>query len=104
MKKFFNLIIVLSIVLAGSLSSVNAQVVVKVKPNRPNKVAVVKPKAPGKGHVWIDGHWKWNAKQNKYVWRKGHWVKKKRGHRWVAGHWVNAPKGHKWVPGHWARA
>jgi len=81
--------------------SATSQVVVKVIPTRP-KVIVSHPAKANPGHVWIDGHWQWRKKENKYVWIKCHWVKPNRpGSVWIHGHWVDTPKGHKYVPGYW---
>ncbi len=97
------LIGILSFVLCfvGTFESA-AQVVVKVKPNKP-KVVVMKPAKANPGHVWIDGHWKWDKPSHQYIWVKGHWIKEKKGHTWVPGHWKSAPSGHEWVPGHWKK-
>jgi len=72
------------------------------KPARPPKVLVSTnvPK-PGPSYVWIDGHYSWNSRTGKYVWKKGHWVKGKHGKKWVPGHWVKTHRGQKWVNGHW---
>lgn len=77
-----------------------SQVVVKVRPARP-KVIVKKPARAKRNHVWVDGHWVYNKRQGKYVWRKGHYMKKRPGKVWVKGHWKKVPGGEKWVPGHW---
>lgn len=92
-----------SFLLTGVVDSASAQVVVVVKPNPPAR-RVHKPARAMKGHTWIGGHWRWNARSHRYVWVKGHYVRNRRGHRWVAGRWVAVPgRGHKWVPGHWKR-
>ena len=80
--------------------SAAAQVVVKVRPNRP-KIKVVKPKQPDKNHIWVDGHWVWNPRSKNYVWKRGYWEPVRTGHRYVAGHWEKAPGGWKWIPGAW---
>lgn len=79
---------------------VNAQIVVKVKPQRP-KVVAVKVKQPAKGMIWIDGHW--IVKNNKYVWVDGSWVKNRPHHIWIAGHWQKVRAGWRWIPGHWKK-
>ena len=100
MKKY----IVIFFIIAGILitSQLKSQVVIKVRPAKPN-VVVMKPQKPGTRHIWIDGHWKWNKKRKEYVWIKGYWTQPKKGQKWIPGHWVKVPGGHKWVPGHWAR-
>lgn len=103
MNKFIVTAFVTLLLTVGFGSTADAQVHVRVKPNRPAHV-LKKPAHPKKGFVWVDGHWRWNAKAKKYDWVKARWVKKKPGHNWVPGHWTNDPKrGHKWVPGHWRR-
>ena len=101
MKKtviLFGMVVLFSLI--GNFTA-TSQIVVKVIPPKP-KVIVPHPAKANPGHVWIDGHWKWSKKENKYVWVKGHWVKPDRpGSVWVPGHWADTPKGHKWVPGHW---
>ena len=79
-------------------SSINAQVVVKVKPVKP-RVKVVTTVSAHPGHVWINGHWKYSG--GRYVWVDGYYVKERPGHVWVSGHWKSVPGGWKWVPGHW---
>ncbi len=101
MKKTISLFILIGSFLMISSFSGQSQIVVKVKPNRPQAV-VVQPVAPKNGHLWIDGHWLWSKKENKYVWVKGHWEKPPRpGAVWTPGYWMDAPGGYKWVPGHW---
>lgn len=97
MKNIFKIALLTIGLVCFSGNKAEAQVVV-VKPNKP-KVLVVKPTKAKSGHVWVNGHWKWNGK--KYVWVKGHWKKQKVGHVWVPGHWKKVKGGHQWVPGHW---
>ena len=102
MKKLIIGSLLMAMTLAGGMESVNAQVVVKVRPVRPK--AVAKPVRPAAGHVWIAGHWKWNKRAKKYNWVAGHWVKPRRGYIYKAGYWRTTPKGHVWVTGRWVRA
>jgi len=99
--KFFLPVVFLTIF---TLQLATAQVIVRVKPVRPKKTIVVKRAKPRKGYLWVDAHWQWNAKRNKYVWVDGKYIRKKRGYRYVTGKWVNTRRGHKYVPGHWVRA
>ncbi len=104
MKKLICLLVLLAAVsLQYNFHQANAQVVVKVRPARP-AVVMAKPATVNKGHIWVDGHWHWDSKANRYVWKKGHWVRTKKGHNWVAGKWVTCDGGHKWVPGYWKAA
>ena len=93
------LILFSSILIFGAYQA-SSQVVVKVRPNKPT-VVVAKPAKHKKGHVWVEGHWRYDKKAGKYVWVKGHWKKARPGHVWVPGHWKEVPGGHEWVPGHW---
>jgi len=100
-----NFILTLFAVMAFTLgvNTAQAQVVVRVKPNRP-AVVVAKPAKKKARHVWIAGHWRYNKKAQKYVWIKGHWAKAPKGQGcWVPGHWKTVEGGHQWVPGHWKR-
>jgi hypothetical protein len=96
------LLIASLIVLIFGTCSLTAQVIIKVKPNRP-KVIIVKPSEVRHGHTWVDGHWRFDKPQQKYVWVKGHWKKVKHGHHWAAGHWNTTTAGHIWVEGHWKK-
>ena len=39
-----------------------------------------------KGHVWMEGHWRWEGRRQV----------------WVPGHWIKAPQ-HRPPPPHWRR-
>ena len=99
MKKIW--IPILFFMLAGTGVS-KAQVVVVDRPVRPD-VVVVRPGAAKRGHIWVEGHWRWDKKLERYVWVTAGWVRSRRGHRYVPGHWLVVTGGHKWVPGHWTR-
>jgi len=72
------------------------QVKVPQPPPPPPRVVVVKGTCPSAGHVWIAGHYEWEA--NAYVWVKGRWVVPPRGKRgWRAGTWHKGA----WTPGRW---
>ena len=90
------------LMLFAGLSESAAQVV-RVKPNNPKHVTH-KPHKVKHGHVWVNGHHRWDGKTKKYVWVRGHQMKARAGHAWVPGHWSAIKgKGHKWGPGHWKR-
>ena len=84
-KKILTLIGLLLFLALGNTSTADAQVVVKVRPNRP-AVVVAKPAKVRAGHVWVAGHWCHNG--NRYVWVKGGWIRARANHNWVAGRWV----------------
>lgn len=90
------------IIIMGALVSMeaNAQVIVKIKPIQPKKI-VVKPRKPFATAVWVEGHWVWNKRQNKYQWRSGYWVKPKRNKVYVVGRWTKRSNGWVYVPGKW---
>ena len=90
------------ILLTAGAVNTQAQVIVKTRPLAP-KMIIVKPKRPGAGHIWVDGHWKWNDRKNKYVWVQGKWYKPRRGYVYVAGRWKRTRKGHVWVEGYWRK-
>lgn len=66
----------------------------------PPRVEVAGP-APGRGFVWVAGHWSWSGTE--YVWVAGRWARPPRGNaRWVPGHWRRHPRhGWYWVEGRW---
>ncbi|RMD79544.1 MAG: hypothetical protein D6820_08105 [Lentisphaerae bacterium] len=75
-----------------------AVTVVTVRPPAPR--VETRPPMPGRGYVWVAGHWV--RQGNKWVWAPGHWVKPPRGHKvWVPGRWVKSGNGWKYVSGHW---
>jgi hypothetical protein len=100
MKKllsFFGLLIFLSFSDAPQLS---AQIIVKVRPNRP-AVVLKRPAKAKSDHTWVDGHWRYDNQSNRYVWAKGHWKQNRNGHNWTAGKWVACTGGHNWTAGRW---
>ena len=101
MKKLFGLLGLLFLLSFGNTTTTQAQVVVKVRPARP-AVVLTRPAKARTGHIWVDGHWRYNNRTNQYVWVKGHWKQARAGHNWVAGRWVACTGGHKWVAGYWA--
>jgi len=101
MKKILLIVFVFAMNL-WILPDLQAQVIVKVRPRKPD-VVIVKTPAPGANYIWIEGHWKWSRRQHQYVWVNGHWEKRRHHKVWVPGHWAVVPGGYRWVPGHWRR-
>ena len=99
MKKHFAKILTL-IVFVGALSfSANAQIYVKVVPERHEHP---RPPAPSPRHVWIDGEYVQRGDHYEYV--DGYWAEPHPHQVWVPGHWRNRRDGFQaWVPGHWRR-
>lgn len=92
----------LLIVALLSFGSLNAQVVVKVRPAHPVKVKA-RPTKARSGHIWVAGNWKYNTRQGRYVWKEGTWLRQRPGFRYREGHWAKAKGGHRWVPGVWVK-
>jgi hypothetical protein len=78
-----------------------AQIVVRVRPERPREIVVARPMAPSPRHVWVAEEW--TSAGGRYAYHGGYWALPPHPHAvWVAGHWRNRPRGYVWVPGHWA--
>ena len=93
--KKISLLVVLAVTLGINAS--NAQIFVKIRPERPHYVKVV---APSPRHVWIDEEWE--PRGGAYVFVGGHWAEPPRPRAvWIPGHWRTTPRGDVWVPGHW---
>jgi hypothetical protein len=67
----------------------------------PAPIVERRPAMPGPGYVWIEGHWRWEARRGQWAWVRGHWDIRQ-GYTWVAGHWDQRPNGWVWVEGRWA--
>jgi len=94
MKRFF---LVLFVAMTATVLTSSAQLIIKVRPERPHYVRV---EAPSPRHVWVDEEWEWH--DGGYVWAGGRWVEPERpGARWVPGRWRERPGGWIWVRGHW---
>jgi hypothetical protein len=90
----------LLIVVAVASFSLNAQVVVKVRPA--SAAVVVRPTCPSPKHVWVGGNYSWRG--NQYVYTNGYWaLPPHHGSRWIDGHWKHRRGGWVWVPGHWRK-
>ena len=99
MNKIKRVLFILAIALVSSAYSSSAQIVVRVRPDRPH---YERPVAPGPRHVWIDEDW--TPRGNTYVFNGGRWAEPphERAH-WVPGHWKETPNGYVWREGHWSR-
>jgi len=83
-----------------AVASSNAQIVVRIRPNRPGPAVVVRGPRPSPRHVWVDEEWTPNG--GAYAYHPGHWVEGPRpGAVWIPGHWANRPGGSFWIAGHW---
>ena len=54
------------------------------------------------GHVWIEGHYRWDRRTRSYVWIDGRYVRQKKGKVWISGHWVRVRGGWVYQPGVWS--
>jgi hypothetical protein len=67
----------------------------------PDRVEVIGV-APGPGHLWIGGHWRWVGSD--FDWVPGRWTPMERGFRhWAPGHWAHSRRGWFWAEGRWRR-
>ncbi len=97
MRNTKRVLLILAIALTSGAYVANAQIEVKIRPERPHYERVV---APSPRHVWIDEDWE--SRNGAYVFVGGHWVEPPRPRAaWVPGHWVQRPRGWVWKPGHW---
>ncbi|OQX84636.1 hypothetical protein B6D60_08960 [candidate division KSB1 bacterium 4484_87] len=96
-------ILSLSVFLLVQISACAPRVVYVPKKPPAKRVIVVKKAKPSPRAVWIEGHWKWNARKHDFVWVKGYWKVPPKGKVWVPGHWVKKPHGWVYKEGHWKR-
>ena len=97
MKNMKRFLLVLIVALSCGAYSSNAQIYVKIRPERPR---YERPVAPSPRHVWVDEEWE--PRGNSYAFTGGHWVEPPHpGYAWVPGHWSHGPRGDYWKAGHW---
>lgn len=85
----------------GFSATTNAQrIYVKVQPAP--RAVVVRPAAPHRNYIWVDGEYVRRGRG--YVYREGYWAAPRVGRAWVPGHWIKERRGWYWVPGFWRRA
>ncbi|MCW3122484.1 MAG: hypothetical protein JWQ38_1976 [Flavipsychrobacter sp.] len=97
MKNLKKGLVILAFATFGAAFSSSAQIVVRIRPDRPHYTRVV---APSPRHVWVDEEW--TPRGDRYEFAGGRWVEPPREHvRWVPGHWKNTPNGYVWRAGHW---
>jgi hypothetical protein len=83
---------------ALAVSSLSAEVVVRVAP--PRMVVENRGHRPSPNHVWVSGYHRWDG--NAYAWTPGGWQEPPRAHaHWQAHHWVHRNDGWVMVEGRW---
>ncbi len=83
---------------ALTLSSLSAEIVIRIRP--PRVVMEHRDARPSRQHVWVSGYQRWDG--NAYAWNGGRWEQPPRPHgRWVAHHYVRRGGGYVLVEGHW---
>ena len=91
----------LSLVLAGGISSESAlarTIVVEIAPP-PSRVEVIPVQR--RGYTWAPGYWAWQ--RDRHVWVGGHSVRARYGRQWEADRWTVVDGRHHFQPGRWTR-
>ena len=97
MKSIRKMMLIMAIALSCGVYSSNAQVIVRVRPERPR---IERIEAPTPRHVWIDDDWQLRNGAYQFVCRR--WVlPPEEVERWIPGHWRERGDGWVWIPGHW---
>ncbi len=101
-------LIMVAIVLGSTTGSaqqtkrkINNKRVVLYKPGTPS-VRIHTRTIARRGHVWIDGYYRWNKRSRSYIWIEGHQIRQKKGKIWVSGKWKRVPGGWTYISGFWA--
>jgi hypothetical protein len=91
----------LSLVLAGGISSGSAlarNIVIEVAPPAA-RVEVIPVQR--RGYTWAPGYWSWQ--RNQHVWVGGHSMRARNGYDWAPDRWNQVNNRHQFEAGHWAR-
>jgi len=67
----------------------------------PQKRTEMKSERPGINYIWVEGHWRWHRRRQKFIWKPGHWIKKKEGRIWIQGSWERTKRGWVWLESYW---
>ncbi|MBW4890794.1 YXWGXW repeat-containing protein [Mucilaginibacter sp. HMF5004] len=87
-----------ALTLSATLAS-QAQIVVRVRPNRPH-VVYHRPPAPSPRHVWVEEDWA--PRGRGYAWHGGHWEAPPRERAvYVPGRWEKRGHGQVWIAATW---
>src|ERR1700694_3883335 len=93
--------VLLSVVLAGGISSGSAlarSVIVEIAPP-PARVEVVPEMR--RGYTWAPGYWAWQ--RDRHVWVSGHTMRARNGYQWAPDRWQEANGRHEFLAGRWTR-
>jgi hypothetical protein len=91
----------LSLVIAGGISSGSAlarTVVIEIAPP-PARVEVVP--VLRHGQTWAPGYWGWQ--RNRHVWVRGHTIRARSGYAWAPDRWTEVDGRHHFQRGSWTR-
>ena len=91
----------LSLVIAGGISSGSAlarTVIIEIAPP-PARVEVVPVQR--QGYTWAPGYWGWQ--RNRHVWVKGHTIRARSGYAWAPDRWTEVDGRHHFQRGSWTR-
>ena len=98
MRHFAKTTLLLSVLMLGIGSTVDAQVSIGIRigPPPPPRVVRVLPPRPGPEFVWVDGYW--YPVGNRYTWHSGYWTRLPyQGARWVGPRY----EGQQYYGGYW---
>jgi YXWGXW repeat-containing protein len=93
--------VLLSLILAGGISSGSAlarSIVIEVAPP-PAQVEVVPNQRHG--YTWAPGYWSWQ--RGHHVWVGGHTMRTRSGYEWSPDRWNQVDGRHQFEPGRWMR-
>jgi WXXGXW repeat (2 copies) len=93
--------LLLSLVLAGGISSGAAlarTIIVEIAPP-PARVEVVPVQRHG--YTWAPGYWGWQ--RNQHVWVRGHTMRARTGYAWAPDRWNEVNGRHEFQRGRWTR-
>ena len=91
-----NKFLVLLLLIGGFVLSAQVSVGIRIGPPPPPRVVRVRPPAPGRDFVWVDGYW--YAGGGRYRWHNGYWSRPPyAGARWIAPH----HDGQRFFDGYW---
>ena len=99
MKKITKILFISAMIGLGA-SQAEAQIIVRIHPERPVAVIRERPVAPGAHAVWVDEDW--IPQGATYAWHGGYWATPPHpGAVFIRGHWRETRRGSIWIPGHW---